>query len=81
MTSLKQHQTGLHLSVRTGNKLYVVNTSDSEIVMPAGTLIAGFGRGRYKAVKSEEKAEADKEILFTLENQDDLILMNGACYG
>eukprot|EP00974_Lingulodinium_polyedra_P003617 341024-Lingulodinium_polyedra.AAC.1 len=43
---MKKGQAGVHLKVFMENNMYVANTGDKDVNIPAGTLLCGYGRGK-----------------------------------
>ncbi len=61
------------LIILNQNRMQMVNTSDQDpLVVATGTVIAGFGRGRWKAKTADHDPE--KEVLYKLEHYEDLVL-------
>lgn len=61
------------LLILSQNKMQLMNTSDQDpLVVAMGTVIAGFGRGRWKQQAADHDPE--KDILYKLANYDDLVL-------
>ena len=70
----------LQILIKTGNRPHLVNKSDASQSLPAGTVIAAFGKGRFKRVMPNAPAEGDdarKEIKYHLERPEQLLLHNG----
>ena len=44
---LLKGQCGLSLQVFAGNKIYIVNTGDQTVSIPVGTLLCGYGKGKF----------------------------------
>lgn len=67
-----------HLSIRSEYRLHVINSSEVEIVIHAGTTLAGFGKGRFKSYNVlDEKFNKDKEQLFNIGTSEDLVIHLG----
>ena len=56
------------LQVRQGNAIYLFNKSSSEVKLPCGTFLCGFGKGGFKEIKkdSEEKGVPSPVIISLL---------------
>ena len=39
------------IQIRSGHKIYLVNNTPVELVIPADAFIAGFGKGSFKLLK------------------------------
>ena len=42
-----QKQPAIRVQVFVGNKVYVANTGDKDVVLPVGTFLCGSGKGRF----------------------------------
>ncbi len=62
LVSLKGSQ--VKLAIRTQNKMQLVNTAEDQLVVPAGTMLAGFGKGKWQ-LKSGD-IDSDKQLLYKL---------------
>ena len=47
--------TDLLLKIFSGNEIYLVNESQAAIIVPAGTTVAGMGKGKFE-VDSDKNA-------------------------
>ena len=70
---MQKGQTGVQLRVFVGNKVYLLNTSSAEVMLPQGSVIAGFGKGKFKIDATEA---ADKIHLFQLEGSQEEVYHN-----
>ena len=81
LTSIKltqKNQQGLELKIFTADKVYVVNTSDHEIELKTGNIIASFGKGKWKTKGDEgEPAVKGRCIDYVLKGADDFIYYDG----
>ena len=67
----------VRLSIRTGNVVYLVNDSGTDVTVPSGVLCAGFGPGTWANSESAESINHDKQLLFRLNGHEDLVQFNG----
>ncbi len=69
------------IHVKTGNRPYLVNKSEAGQNLAAGTVLAAFGRGRFKKHQANPPAgeveDPRKEIKYCIDGPDDLVLHNG----
>ena len=47
-----------------------------EVAIPKGTMVAGFGKGKW--VRGDEAKDADRNLLFHVTSDQDEVLFNGA---
>ena len=66
----------MSFQIRSGKKLYLVNTTGQELSMKAMSALVGFGRGSFKLFKVEE-ALPDKAVLFDMSKPGALVCLNG----
>lgn len=66
---------GLKLQMKAGGKVYVLNTSSTAAKLPAGLVLAGFGKGSYKQRAAGEPV-GEKEVLFTLQPETMVLMGN-----
>lgn len=69
---VQKNQSELTLKVFVGYSMYVVNDSAAEQTLHAGSVLAGFGKGKFKA-KADTKEE-ENTLKFSLSSSDDLVL-------
>lgn len=67
------------IHIKTGNRPYLVNTSDASQTLSAGTVLAAFGRGKFVRHQSNAPATegSNKEIPYDLTGPDADVLYNG----
>ena len=68
-------QTGAVLKVLTGGKAIITNTIHNELHMPAGSVVAGFGKGDWKLEGRDADINTDTMLLYQLQTMDDMVLM------
>lgn len=68
---------GVLLHIKMGNKLFLFNNSSAEVSLKRGLVLAGFGKGKYKAAVAGEELNVDKVVPYVLDGPDTEILMNG----
>ena len=60
------------VAIFSQNRMHLVNTSEEEpLVVSRGTLLAGFGRGKWEQTTDETES---KQILYTLTDHTQLVL-------
>lgn len=62
--------TGVSLHLKTGNRVFIMNRSEAEVCLPRGSVVAGFGRGKFKRVGPKETSDNAKEVPYRLEGPD-----------
>ena len=67
-----QKQTALQVEVFAGNKVYVVNTCDSNVSIPIGALLCGYGRGKFDR-STMGKFNPDCHFMFRIKTCDDFV--------
>ena len=61
------------MKIQSQNKMVLVNTSESDpLVVPRGTLVAGFGKGKWERCSGE--SDDTKQTPYKLSHHDDLVL-------
>ena len=61
-----------------GDKLFLVNSNDHEIIIPLGTTVAGFYKGTWVSRKDMEADTTPANCVpFIINDEADLISMNG----
>eukprot|EP00434_Breviolum_minutum_P024555 symbB.v1.2.021690.t1/scaffold1889.1/size97066/5 len=69
------------IHVKSGNRPYLVNKSEAGQNLAAGTVLAAFGRGRFKRHQANPPAgeveDPRKEVKYSITGPDDLVLYNG----
>lgn len=65
------------IHIKTGNRPFLVNTSDAAQTLCAGTVVAAFGRGKFKRHQPNEPEDSKKEIKYELSGADAEVLYNG----
>ena len=67
------------LSIRSENKVFIVNTSEVNVTIQAGTTLAGYGKGRFRSLSASELEgfDTNKEQLFTIADNDSLVVHQG----
>ena len=65
---------GVFLHIKIGNKPYIMNTGTAETCLKSGTIICGFGKGKFRFAGKDGQLEGDinKEIPFELSGPDQL---------
>lgn len=66
--------TGVSLHVKTGNRVFILNRSENEVCLPRGSVVAGFGRGKFKRVGAKDPADNAKDVPYRLEGPDTEVL-------
>lgn len=66
--------TGVILHVKTGNRVFILNRSENEVCLPRGSVVAGFGRGKFKRVGAKDPADNVKDVPYRLEGPDSEVL-------
>ena len=68
VTMMNAKGSGLCLHIKTQNRVYIFNRSETEVVLPRGSIIAGFGRGKFKRVANNaEDGASAKDVPYILE--------------
>ena len=70
---VQKGQPGLMIKMFLGNVGYVVNPTGNELMLPVGSVLLGFGRGKFKIDAAED---ATRTHLFQVERSSDLVLHN-----
>ena len=68
-------QTGAVLKVLTGGKAVITNTLHNELHMPAGSVVAGFGKGDWKLEGRDADINTETMLLYQIQTMDDMVLM------
>ena len=66
------------IHIKTGNRPYLINKSESSHSLAAGTVLAAFGRGCFKRQTGGEADDPRKEVKFCLSGPEQQLLHNGA---
>ena len=64
------------IQIRSGHKIYLVNNTPVELVIPADAFIAGFGKGSFKLLKQGVDVDPN-HLEFVLHNEDHPVVFNG----
>ena len=67
-----QKQTALQLKVFVENKLYVANTGDTDVTIPVGTFLCGYGRGKF-ARNANGSFNPDCHHMYNIKTCDDFV--------
>ena len=70
---LLKGQTGLSLHVFVGNKIYVVNKTDQTRRIPVGSVLCGYGKGKF-ARNTNGNFNPDCDHMYHLKTCDDLVM-------
>lgn len=74
----KRNAPTCHVVITIGCRIFMVNRNEQEISMEAGTVVAGWYKGKFWQKSSSPHQEAgEKDILFSLASADDVVAMNG----
>ena len=65
-------QTALQVKVFVGNKVYVANTGETDVSIPVGTFLCGYGRGRFDR-NEKGKFNPDCHLMFKIKTCDDFV--------
>ena len=65
-------QTALQVKVFVGNKVYVANTGETDVSIPVGTFLCGYGRGRFDR-NEKGKFNPDCHLMFKINTCDDFV--------
>lgn len=65
------------ISVRVGHKIYVTNLGENPVDITEGTILCGFGLGKWKQGVEGDDGEASKAILFSLVNDESVVVHQG----
>ena len=65
-------QTALRVKVFVGNKVYVANTGETDVSIPVGTFLCGYGRGRFDR-NEKGKFNPDCHLMFKIKTCDDFV--------
>ena len=68
-----QKQTALQVKVFVVNKVYVVNTGESDVSIPVGALLCGYGRGKFDR-NDGGRFNPDCHSMFKIQTCDDLVV-------
>ena len=60
-----------------GAGLFIANRGDSDVVLPAGTLVAGFFSGRWVHGDQANATDPGKDVLFSLESAETRVMVGG----
>ena len=67
-----QKQTALQVKAFVGNKVYVANTGDKDVVIPVGTFLCGYGKGRF-ANNTNGSFNPDCHHMYNIKTCDDFV--------
>ena len=70
--SLKGGQCHCHIKLR--HKIWLVNRSEKPVHLPVGYVLCGFGVGGYKARQQGEETDPQKEYLFDVDAEKQVLL-------
>ena len=65
-------QTALQVKVFVGNKVYVANTGETDVSIPVGTFLCGYGRGKFDR-NTKGNFNPDCHHMFKIKTCDDLV--------
>ncbi len=66
----------LEMKVIVGDCLMLRNTSDDDVVLPAGTIICGFWKGKWEFLKEDsDRGILDTDIQFVVVDYTSLVMM------
>ena len=68
-----QKQPAVKIKAFVGNKVYVVNTGDADVSIPAGALLCGYGRGKFDR-NTGGRFNPDCHSMFEIKTCDDLVV-------
>ena len=76
MANIKDVEDKLKISIRIGNKVCIYNLSGQEVKLPAGTVVASFGKGGFKLLRKDQETE-DAMVAYSLKDDEDMVIFNG----
>ena len=65
-------QTALQVKVFVGNKVYVANTGDTDVSIPVGTFLCGYGKGKFDR-NTKGNFNPDCHLMFQIKTCDDFV--------
>ena len=65
-----------NLIIKSGNQVFLTNESDKDMPLPAGYIVAGFGRGKYRHNTNGE-VNMDLAFSFQLQSSEERIMHQG----
>ena len=67
---------GTSLHVKVGNKIYIFNSGQAESCLKSGTILCGYGKGKFRFAGKDGQPEGDpaKEVQYKLTGPDQLAL-------
>ena len=65
-------QTALQVKVFVGNKVYVANTGETDVSIPVGTFLCGYGIGKFDR-NTKGNYNPDCHLMFKIKTCDDLV--------
>ena len=65
-------QTALQVKVFVGNKVYVANTGDTDVSIPVGTFLCGYGKGKFDR-NTKGNFNPDCHLMFKIKTCDDFV--------
>ena len=65
-----------NLIIKSGNQVFLTNESDKDMPLPAGYIVAGFGRGKYRHNNNGE-VNMDTAFSFQLQSSEERIMHQG----
>ena len=68
-----QKNPAVKIKAFVGNKVYVVNTGDADVSIPAGALLCGYGRGKFDR-NTGGRFNPDCHSMFKIQTCDDLVV-------
>ena len=65
-------QTALQVKVFVGNKVYVANTGETDVSIPVGTFLCGYGKGKFDR-NTKGNFNPDCHLMFKIKTCDDFV--------
>ena len=65
-------QTALQVKVFVGNKVYVANTGETDVSIPVGTFLCGYGMGKFDR-NTKGNYNPDCHLMFKIKTCDDFV--------
>ena len=60
-----------------GQRVFVVNKGKTDFRADAGSLLAGYYKGKWENLSKAKAEKQTGDVIYTLTNADDLILVGG----
>ncbi|CAE7275539.1 unnamed protein product [Symbiodinium sp. CCMP2592] len=67
----------LSMSIRDNGSIYLVNPSTDDVSVPFGTVLSGFGKGKFSQLAADATLDDRNLLLFHMKGPSDLVVFDG----